>query len=233
MSIIAKNITKEFGTPPVKVLQDIDLEIQDGEFVALTGKSGSGKSTLLYIISSLDYPSSGTVIINDREVSAMGEDEIHQFRNRHVGFVFQFHHLLPELTTFDNVILPARKTGQHRNKERIEYVMSVLEKFGIADRAKRLPSQLSGGERQRVALARALSMEPDHIFADEPTGNLDSKNGQIVMDLFKRINKEKKTTIIMVTHDLDFASIARRQIVLVDGRISKNSHNYNPLSFSH
>ncbi len=220
MSIIARNITKDFGNPTVKVLHEINLEIKDGEFVALTGKSGSGKSTLLYIISSLDHPTNGSVIINGKEVSSMDETEIHRFRNLHVGFVFQFHHLLPELTTIDNVLLPARKTGRHKNKERIEYANSILEEFGIIDKANRIPAQLSGGERQRVALARALTMEPDHIFADEPTGNLDSKNGEIVMDLFQRINKEKKTTIVMVTHDRDFASVAHRQVVLVDGRIN-------------
>ena len=217
MSILMKDITKSFGTPPTQVLKGISGEIHDGEMVSITGRSGSGKSTLLYIISSLDKPTSGDVLINQQSLFSMSKKVLHQFRNLYMGFVFQFHHLLPELTALENVMMPTMKSAF--SSERKEFALSLLQEFGIREKAGSLPSQLSGGEQQRVAIARALVMKPKYLFADEPTGNLDSANGQLVMNLFKKINKERGTTIVYVTHDQLFAQMTTRQISLVDGAI--------------
>lgn len=215
MSIVMENIVKSFGQPPTQVLKGISGEIKIGEMVSITGRSGSGKSTLLYIISSLDKPSSGDILINDHSILKMDKKQLHQFRNQKMGFVFQFHHLLPELSALENVMMPTMKSDF--DPKRKEFALELLGEFGIREKADKLPSQLSGGEQQRVAIARALVMKPDFLFADEPTGNLDSSNGQLVMNLFKRINKERGTTIIYVTHDQIFANLASRQINLVDG----------------
>ncbi len=212
-----KNITKSFGDPPTQVLKNISAEILDGEMVSIMGRSGSGKSTLLYIISSLDKPSSGEVMIDQESLSNMSQKKLHQFRNQKMGFVFQFHHLLPELTALENVLMPTLKLDNDPHRK--DYAFELLIEFGIRDKADHLPSQLSGGEQQRVAIARALMMKPRFLFADEPTGNLDSANGQLVMNLFKRINQERKTTIVYVTHDQLFAQLATRQINLADGKI--------------
>jgi putative ABC transport system ATP-binding protein/lipoprotein-releasing system ATP-binding protein len=155
-------------------------------------------------------------VIDGRDIQAMDSRELHRFRNEYMGFVFQFHYLLPELTALENVLMPAIKLKQEN--ERRDYGISLLKDFGLAGKEQRFPSQLSGGEQQRVALARALVMNPKYVFADEPTGNLDTYNGEVVMNIFRRLNKENKTVIIYVTHDLDFAAYAERQIVLVDGR---------------
>ena len=201
MAILMDQIKKSFGHPGTNgqnlVLKGISGEIKDGEMVSITGRSGSGKSTLLYIISSLDKPTSGNVLIDGVSLNKIDSKELHRFRNQKMGFVFQFHHLLPELTALENVLMPSLK----------------------AEKADQLPSQLSGGEQQRVAIARALVMKPAFIFADEPTGNLDSANGLLVLNLFKRINKEHGTTILYVTHDQVFAGMATRQINLVDGLV--------------
>lgn len=215
MGIELKKITKSFGE--FQVLFDMTATIQDGEFVSLTGRSGSGKSTLLYVLSSLDSPSSGQVMIDGEDVAAFSSRALHEFRNQHMGFVFQFHYLLPELTALENVLMPAMKNGvlsSHR-----EEAIHLLSLVGLSNRADRYPGQLSGGEQQRVAICRALLMKPKYLFADEPTGNLDSVNGQQVMEMLKTMNRELKTTIVMVTHDSGFAALASRQIQLVDGRI--------------
>lgn len=217
MSIVMNQISKSFGEPPVNVLKGVSGTIEDGEMVSITGRSGSGKSTLLYIISSLDKPTSGETIVDGVSIASIEKKTLHEFRNQKMGFVFQFHHLLPELTALENVMMPTLKCPF--DKERKIFAMELLNEFGIADKADRLPSQLSGGEQQRVAIARALVMKPRFLFADEPTGNLDSVNGQLVMNLFLRINKERATTIIYVTHDTLFAQMASRQIHLVDGMI--------------
>ncbi len=221
MSIVATHIKKTFGTPPTEVLRGLSLEIRDGEFVALTGRSGSGKSTLLYILSSLDDASSGSIRISDREVTRMTSEELHRFRNEQMGYVFQFHYLLPELSALENVLMPAVKFK--RTEERRDRALALLREFGLEDKLHRLPRQLSGGEQQRVAIARALVMEPRYLFADEPTGSLDSVNGEVVMKILHKINKESGTTIVMVTHDPDFAGQADRAIHLVDGRIQEKS----------
>ncbi|PJE01605.1 MAG: ATP-binding protein [Leptospira sp.] len=217
MSLLVKNVYKSFGDPPNQILKKINLEIKKGDLVSLTGKSGSGKSTLLYIISSLDKPTSGNVLVEGKDLHELNEKDIHEFRNLHMGFVFQFHYLLPELNTLENVLMPARKTLQEKHLER--RALSLLKEFGLSSKENKKPSQLSGGEQQRVSIARALIMNPSYLFADEPTGNLDSMNARIIMDLFVKINKEYNTTIIYVTHDEDFSKIAERKIVLVDGEI--------------
>ncbi|EPG66434.1 ABC transporter ATP-binding protein [Leptospira wolffii] len=219
MSIRLENVRKSFGKPPTDIIKDVSLEIKAGEFVSLTGKSGSGKSTLLYLISSLDDPTQGKVHIDEKDLASLPPKELHMFRNRHMGFVFQFHYLLPEFTSLENVLMPAMKAGvrEEKKKDAIE----LLERFGLGDKLDHIPSQLSGGQMQRVSIARALVMRPRYLFADEPTGALDSANAKIVMDIFKNINKQDGTTVIMVTHDPDFAKSAKRQIHLIDGKISK------------
>lgn len=217
MSIVARHVGKTIGTPPNRVLSDISLEIKDGEFVSLTGRSGSGKSTLLYILSSLDDPTEGHIEIDGRDFSKMTSEEIHRFRNEQMGFVFQFHYLLAELTALENILMPTMKLNQQR--ERRDFAEELCQKFGLGQKMHRLPRQLSGGEQQRVAIARALIMKPRYLFADEPTGSLDTANGDIVMNIIRETNELDKTTVVLVTHDPDFAAIASRQIRLVDGRV--------------
>ncbi len=217
MTIAMLDLKKSFGEPPTEILKGINAEIRTGEMVSIVGRSGSGKSTLLYLISSLDTPTSGQVVIDGEDLGAMSSEQLHRFRNQKMGFVFQFHHLLPELTALENVLMPALKTGTQ--EQRKAFATELLKEFGISNKADSFPGQLSGGEQQRVAIARALVMEPTYLFADEPTGNLDSLNGQLVMNLFSKINRERGTTIIYVTHDLEFSRIAKRQIQMADGQI--------------
>ncbi|TGK78942.1 ABC transporter ATP-binding protein [Leptospira noumeaensis] len=219
--IEAKHIFKSFGEPPQDILKDVSLEITMGDFVALTGKSGSGKSTLLYIVSGLDNPTSGDVKINGNSLQKMGSKEVHSLRNLSIGFVFQFHYLLPELTGLENITMPARKTGTHKTIE--NYALHLMESFSVLHCKDKFPSQMSGGEGQRVAIARALVQKPKFLFADEPTGNLDTINGDKVMEIFKRINKEDGTTILFVTHDPDYAGLASRRVHMIDGKIAEIS----------
>lgn len=215
--IEGENIIKEFGDPPQRVLHGINLRIEDGEFVSISGRSGSGKSTLLYLISTLDLPSEGLVKIDGKDVAKMKSDEVHSFRNKEIGFIFQFHYLLPELTALENVLLPARNLGLMEEKD--PEARRLLKHLGLEGHVDKVPGQLSGGEQQRVAIARALLMKPRYIFADEPTGNLDSYNGKLVMDLLTEVNKSTRTTICLVTHDPAFAQMAERQIHLKDGKV--------------
>jgi lipoprotein-releasing system ATP-binding protein len=221
MGIEVRSVSKSFGQPPTRVLHDLTFKIEAGEFVALTGRSGSGKSTLLYLLGALDFPTQGQIIVDGKDIVATPSRELHALRNLSMGFVFQSHYLLPELTALENVLMPSRKaksTGLDVKpfEERATY---LLEEFGIKNKSSRLPREMSGGEQQRVAIARALVMNPRYLFADEPTGSLDSANGDIVMGLFEKVNRESGTTIVLVTHDAGFANRARRQIKLVDGRI--------------
>ncbi len=217
MGIIAKNINKSFGTPPVHVLSDISLDIKDGEFISLTGRSGAGKSTLLYVLSSLDDPTSGSVEIADRDITQMSSDELYRFRNQKMGFVFQFHYLIAELTAIQNILLPAMKFNEEViRRPRAEM---LLEQFGLKEKINRYPRQLSGGEQQRLAIARSLVMEPKYLFADEPTGSLDTTNAESVMNILQDCSRKQGMTVIMVTHDPDFSKLADRQIRLADGRI--------------
>ena len=216
MGIVAKNIVKNIGSPSVSILKDISVEIKTGEFVALTGRSGSGKSTLLYLLSSLDKVTSGSVSIDDQDIEKMSSDDLHRFRNQHMGFVFQFNYLIAELTVIENVLLPTLKFGLR--DECRPHAIELLERFGLKERLDRFPQEMSGGEQQRVAIARALVMKPRYVFADEPTGSLDTVNSKIVMDIIKAENKGG-TTVLMVTHDPGFASQAGRIIQLSDGRV--------------
>ena len=215
MSLVANDLCKNFGE--ARVIRGVSFEIEDGQFVSLVGKSGSGKSTLLYLLSSLDFPSSGSVRIDGRELTGMDSQELHGFRNRRMGFVFQFHYLLPEFTAIENVLMPALKAGEV--EARRPEAERLLREFDLGGHMHHYPSQLSGGQAQRVALIRSVIMQPRFLFADEPTGALDSKNAGIIGDLFRRINAEMNTTIICVTHDPDFAALAPRQVRLVDGTL--------------
>lgn len=222
MSIEAVRVSKAFGDPQVKVLHDLDFAIESGDFVALTGRSGSGKSTLLYLLGALDSPTEGHVVLGGVNLQSASQRELHQLRNQSIGFVFQFHYLLAELTALENVLMPVRKAESFGldPKPFRAHAIELFKRFGLSGKEGRLPRQLSGGEQQRVAIARALVMKPQYLFADEPTGSLDSHNGEIVMKLFEESNSALGTTIILVTHDATFASRARRQIRLVDGRIA-------------
>ena len=217
MSIVAQNLGKKIGTPSNQILANINTEIKEGEFVALTGRSGSGKSTLLYLLSSLDTAYEGGVAIDGHEVKLLSANHLNKLRNEKMGFVFQFHYLIAELTALENMLLAARKFN--REKERKPYALELLNRFGLSGKENRLPRELSGGEQQRVAIARALVMQPRYLFADEPTGSLDTVNGEIVMSILQETNKKDKTTVLMVTHDAEFASRADRKIHLTDGRI--------------
>ncbi len=217
MPVVLKKVSKSFGA--TQVLHEIDLVIPDGSFASISGRSGSGKSTLLYIMSTLDVPTSGDVTLDGNNPAQMSVEDLHRYRNSNIGFIFQFHYLLPELTALENIYLPAIQRGlKDADSQRAQ---ALLEEFSLGDKGHRYPSQLSGGEQQRVAIARALMMKPKFIFADEPTGNLDTHNGTIVMNLLKKINLELKTTIVLVTHEPDYAAMAAQQILLVDGRLSR------------
>ncbi len=216
-----RGVTKSFGEPPTMVLHGIDAIIPEGAFVAITGRSGSGKSTLLYILSTLDQATTGSVVLAGRDPEKLSESELHDFRNQNIGFVFQFHFLLPELTALENVLMPARKHSQHLDPKRRAYALSLLDRFDLAAKANQVATSLSGGEQQRVAIARALVMQPRFLFADEPTGNLDSLNGEIVMRILEEASRERGATVLYVTHDRDFAARADLQIQLKDGRIEQ------------
>lgn len=224
--IEVKNLKKSFGVPPLEILHGLNFKILNGSFVSVTGRSGSGKSTLLYCISSLDAPSEGEVFYDGRELSRMTSDELHRFRNEKMGFIFQFHYLLPELSALENVLMPTRKLGLHNQKK--NRALELLELVGLEDKTHRLPKEMSGGEQQRVAIARSLIMDPQYVFADEPTGNLDSYNGDTVMNILKSITRKGSTSVIYVTHDPDFAAMADHFIQLADGQIvldeKKRSH---------
>lgn len=217
MGIIGNGIIKEFGDPAVRILHELSFEIKSGEFLSISGRSGSGKSTLLYILSTLDNPTYGTIEIDGYDPAQMSPKDLHYLRNTEIGFIFQFHYLLPELTALENVLLGPRNLGLEAQKK--QRALELLEELEILEQANKLPANMSGGQQQRVAIARALILEPSYIFADEPTGNLDSVSGASVMKILKRVNKEFNTTVIMVTHERDYAAMAQREIFLVDGRI--------------
>jgi len=221
MGIEATHLGIQFGTPPTRVLTDINLKIEDGEFVSLTGRSGAGKSSLLYVLSSLDDPTEGSVSIGGKNISTMTSKELHEFRNTKLGFVFQFHYLLAELTVLENVLVPTLKL--HLEVEKRARAENLIAQFGLEEKMHRHPRQLSGGEMQRVAIARALIMKPKYLFADEPTGALDTANAESVIRILSECNEKEDTTVIMVTHDPDFAKMTKRQIRLADGRVVEDS----------
>ena len=214
------NLIKEFGEKDnkVRVLDDIDIEIKDGEFVSLMGPSGSGKSTLLYLVGGLDKPTKGKVLINGKDISKLSDNEMSKLRRRDIGFVFQFYNLVQNLTVEENIMLPVVMNGEKESnyKERLDYILKTI---GLEDKRKSLPKELSGGQQQRVSIARAVILNPSIIFADEPIGNLDSKSGKEVMELFKKINEEEHITILQVTHSEESAKYGNRIIRLRDGKI--------------
>ncbi len=217
MGISVNHLIKSIGNPGTLILNDLSFDIPDGQFVSLTGRSGSGKSTLLYLMSGLDSVTSGSVIVDGADLSQMNSKARSQFRNQKLGFVFQFNYLIAELSVLENILLPAKRF--HEEVLRKPIALAILEKVGLIEKTHRLPRQLSGGEEQRVALARSLVMEPKYLFADEPTGALDTANGEIVMTILRDAHQNQKTTIVLVTHEPDYAKRAERQIHLSDGVI--------------
>ncbi|AKB55119.1 ABC transporter ATP-binding protein [Methanosarcina sp. A14] len=215
-----KNLTKIYKNGmKFRALDNANLKIKKGEFVAIVGPSGSGKSTLMHMIGLLDTPSSGTLMIDGRDVTNMSDKERSEMRNRMLGFVFQYHHLLPDFTALENVIMPLLITGKSR-KEAQAIAENLLKEVGLEDRMDHRPGELSGGQNQRVAVARALSCSPAIVLGDEPTGNLDTKTGDLIYELLRRLNREHNQTFIVVTHNENLASKADRIIRLVDGKIT-------------
>ena len=216
-----KELTKKYGEGESEViaLDHVTFSVERGEFVAIIGASGSGKSTLMNMIGGIDYPTSGSIIIDGNEIQVMSEDELAIFRRRNLGIVYQFYNLIPTLTAEENIALPWKLDGRKENKERLSEIVNML---GLEKRAKHLPGQMSGGQQQRVSIGRALINEPAFILADEPTGNLDSKTSREILDILKFTNQKYKQTILLVTHDEKIALQANRIITIGDGKIIKD-----------
>ena len=214
--IVLKDLTKivRSGAEDLKILDNVSIIIPDGQFIAVTGASGSGKSTLLGLIAGLDSPSSGTIEIDDDEITSMSEDSLARIRSQKVGFVFQSFHLIPSLTALENILIPMEIADMNDSGSRAN---RLLEAVDLTDRGHHYPSELSGGEQQRVAIARAFANRPTILLADEPTGNLDSRNGRHIFDLMKNLHNENRVTLILVTHDHSLAAEAERQIILQEG----------------
>ncbi|MGB8329984.1 MAG: ABC transporter ATP-binding protein [Polyangiales bacterium] len=226
--VSVKNVTKTFEHEgrSLQVLKGIDLEIGTGEMVTIVGPSGAGKSTLLHLIGTLDVPTEGRILYEGQDVTRMGSSELAEFRNRSIGFVFQFHHLLPEFTALENVMMPGLIQGGRRFENRAR---QLLDEVGLSERLTHRPGELSGGEQQRVALARALLMEPKLVLADEPTGNLDSQTSAAVHSLFFDLNRRHGITFLIVTHSRDFAAMMPRQVSMKDGRVDMDERRVQPL----
>ena len=222
MIIKTENLTKDYetGTQVVNALKGINLSVEKGEFLSIMGPSGSGKTTLMNIIGCLDSPTNGSYYLNNKSVSKLDDDELAKIRNEEIGFVFQSFHLLARNTAFDNVMLPLKYAGVSK-EEATKRSNNVLDLVGLSSRSKHTPAELSGGQQQRVAIARALVNEPSILFADEPTGNLDSKTGQDVMKIFKDLNKNGQT-IILITHEDSIAKQSNRIITIMDGLIKSD-----------
>lgn len=221
--IVLDKINKFYGeTVVVQVLFDIDLTIRSGQFTAFIGPSGSGKTTLLNIIGLLESPTSGKIYLDGQDISELDRDELALYRNQKIGFIFQFHYLLPEFTALENILIPYWIGKGRPPQEIVDRAMYLMERIGIRQYNDKYPSQMSGGQQQRVAIARSLINQPKIIFADEPTGNLDSRSSEMVMELLREIIKENDTNLVMVTHDRKIATTADRVIELVDGRINKD-----------
>jgi len=219
---VSKTVTS--GTEPLTILKPLTLDIARGEFLAIVGPSGSGKSTLLGLIAGLDAPSAGQVTIDGVDITRLDEDSLARLRGEKIGFVFQFFHLIPSLTAYENIAVPMEIAGARDVARR---TARLLEEVGLSGRAHHYPSQLSGGEQQRVALARALANDPPIVLADEPTGNLDTANGRHIMDLLRSIHRARGTTVVLVTHDADLAATADTRLVLRDGRVVEHAAVHN------
>ncbi len=219
--IVARGLGKTYksGGRPLPVLSDVDLVISAEAFVAILGPSGSGKTTLLGLLAGLDEPTTGRVWLDGVDLTALTEDQRAEFRAQHVGFVFQTFHLLPTLTALENVLVPLELLGEGAASELRDRAAELLARVGLTDRLGHYPMQLSGGEQQRVALARAFANRPRILFADEPTGNLDQETGGRIIDLMESLNREARTTLVLVTHDLELAGRAHRVVRLADGRV--------------
>lgn len=216
----ARNLTRILpAVVPVTLVEDVNIKIERAEFVAITGPSGSGKSSLLYLLGLLDRPTSGDMLIEDIRTADLSSADLARLRLEKIGFVFQFHFLLPEFTALENILIPMQKLGALPAKSQLEHAEGLLVDLGLEDYLDRRPAQLSGGQRQRVAVARALANSPDLILADEPTGSLDSKATEQVFDSLQSIVKRQNTTVVAVTHDMELASRMKRRIHLVDGRV--------------
>ena len=213
-----KNVTKTVrsGTEDLTILDDVSFAIPDGEFVAVTGASGSGKSTLLGLVAGLDAPSSGVITIDDAEVTNSSEDALGRLRSEKIGFIFQSFHLIPSLTAYENILIPMEILGLDNVAQRADRLLDAVD---LTNRGHHYPAELSGGEQQRVAIARAFANSPKILLADEPTGNLDSKNGQHIFDLMTQLHKQNNVTLVLVTHDAALAEQAQRRIILADGRV--------------
>ena len=214
--------TVRSGTENLTILSDVSLDIPEGQFVALTGASGSGKSTLLGLIAGLDAPSSGIIRIDGDDITSMGEDGLAEIRSAKIGFIFQSFHLIPSLTAFENVLIPMEIRGLRNANDR---ATELLRDVDLTDRGHHYPAELSGGEQQRVAIARAFANQPKILLADEPTGNLDSKNGRHIFELMTTLHEQRAVTLVLVTHDHGLAAEAQRQIVLKDGCVESDESN--------
>lgn len=216
----ASSIVKHFHQPQkFQVLRNVSLEVQRGEFLAIVGKSGSGKTTLLYVLSTMDTDFEGELVIQGRNLTGAPKAELARFRNEHIGFVFQFHYLLPDFTALDNVMLPALKLAKRSKEETRERALDLLDAVGLRKQASKKASRLSGGEQQRVAVARSLINDPAIVMGDEPTGNLDSRNTQVVFDILRELARSRGQTIVAVTHDGEFAGRCDRVVELSDGTV--------------
>jgi putative ABC transport system ATP-binding protein len=207
--------TVESGGRPLTILHPLDLTIEPGEFLAIVGPSGSGKSTLLGLLAGLDSPSTGEILIDGVDITKLGEDDLARLRGERIGFVFQFFHLVPSLTAFENILVPMEIAGK---RDAVPRATTLLREVGLADRGHHYPSQLSGGEQQRVAIARALANNPAIVLADEPTGNLESTTGRHIMDLLLEVRQGRRMTLVLVTHDASLAALADSRLTLRDGR---------------
>ncbi len=216
-----QNVNKSYflGDTEVKAVINVTLEIKAKEYISILGTSGSGKSTLMYLIGLLEHPTSGKILLEGKDVSKFTDDELSKIRNRHVGFVFQSFNLINKFTVLENVLLPTRYIKEKIDFDPVKRADELLEKFGIYDRRDFFPNKISGGEQQRVAMVRALMVKPKIVLADEPTGNLDTKTGDEILDLLEGLNKEFGVTVILVTHEKDVAKRTKRQIYIKDGTI--------------
>jgi putative ABC transport system ATP-binding protein len=224
--VVVRDVYKEFrkGETVIPVLAGMDLELLPGDYLAMMGPSGSGKSTLLNLIAGLDKPTSGSVTVCGQDLSKTSQSALAKWRARHIGFIFQMYNLIPVLTAYENVELPLTLTPLSR-KQRVEQVKTALEIVGLGDRMDHYPRQLSGGQEQRVSIARAIATDPTLIVADEPTGDLDAKSGNEILELMHRLNEEFEKTIIMVTHDPSAAARAKRTLTMADGRLVSDTQN--------